>query len=132
MEKSAIRDLAKLFKFNTTRTKYLTESILKEKIDTQDQEMMHLNEAVKQLEGIPRQTGTHAAGVILSKEPLDAFIPLTEGPYSFFQTQFEAKELESIGLLKMDFLGIRNLKLSMMSSKKFKSKMQNFECQKYR
>ena len=110
-KKSAIRDLAKLFKLNANRTKYLTESILKEKIDTQDQEMMHLNEAVKKLEGIPRQTGTHAAGVILSKEPLDDFIPLTEGPYSFFQTQFEAKELESIGLLKMDFLGIRNLKI---------------------
>lgn len=110
-KKSAIRDLAKIFKFNTNRTKYLTESILKEKIDKQDQEMLLLNAAVKQLEGIPRQTGTHAAGVILSKEPLDAYIPLSEGPYSFFQTQFEAKELESIGLLKMDFLGIRNLKI---------------------
>jgi DNA polymerase-3 subunit alpha len=110
-KKSAIRDLAKLFKFNANRTKYLTESILKEKIDLQDQEMVNLNAAVKQLEGIPRQTGTHAAGVILSKEPLDAYIPLSEGPYPFFQTQFEAKELESIGLLKMDFLGIRNLKI---------------------
>ncbi len=110
-KKSALRDLAKLFKLSANRTKYLTESILKEKIDTQDQEMVHLNAGVKQLEGIPRQTGTHAAGVILSKEPLDAFIPLTDGPYSFFQTQFEAKELESIGLLKMDFLGIRNLKI---------------------
>ena len=110
-KKSAIRDLSKIFKFSASRIKVFTEAIMKDDIDLQDHEMVTLYEAVKKIEGIPRQTGTHAAGVILSKEPLDQFIPLSKGPYPFYQTQLEAKELESIGLLKMDFLGIRNLKI---------------------
>lgn len=110
-KKSAIRDLAKLFQLSGTRLQVLTEAIMKDELDPQDHDMMRLYEAVKNIEGLPRQTGTHAAGVILSKEPLNQYIPLTKGPYPFYQTQFEAKELESIGLLKMDFLGIRNLKI---------------------
>lgn len=110
-KKSAIRDLAKIYGLSAPRIKVFTEAIMKDDIDPLDHEMVTLYDAVNQLEGLPRQTGTHAAGVILSKEPLDQYIPLTKGPYPFYQTQFEAKELESIGLLKMDFLGIRNLKI---------------------
>lgn len=110
-KKSAIRDLSKIFQFSAPRIQAFTEAIMKDDIDQQDHDMVTLYEAVKKIEGLPRQTGTHAAGVILSKEPLDQFIPLSKGPYPFYQTQFEAKELESIGLLKMDFLGIRNLKI---------------------
>ena len=110
-KKSAIRDLAKIYGLSVSRIKGFTEAIMKDEIDPLDHEMVMFYEAVNQIEGLPRQTGTHAAGVILSKEPLDQYIPLTKGPYPFYQTQFEAKELESIGLLKMDFLGIRNLKI---------------------
>jgi DNA polymerase III subunit alpha len=110
-KKSAIRDLSKIFQFSAPRIQAFTEAIMKDDIDQQDHDMVTLYEAVKKIEGLPRQTGTHAAGVILSKEPLDQWIPLSKGPYPFYQTQFEAKELESIGLLKMDFLGIRNLKI---------------------
>lgn len=125
-KKSAIRDLAKIYGLSTSRIKGFSEAIMKDEIDPLDHEMVTFNEAVNQIEGLPRQTGTHAAGVILSKEPLDQYIPLTKGPYPFYQTQFEAKELESIGLLKMDFLGIRNLKIIDDVKKEIQKRDSNF------
>ena len=125
-KKSAIRDLSKIFGLSAPRIKVFTEAIMKDDIDALDHEMVMLYQAVKQIEGLPRQTGTHAAGVILSKEPLNHYIPLTKGPYPFYQTQFEAKELESIGLLKMDFLGIRNLKIIDDVKKEIQKKMPHF------
>ena len=129
-KKSAIRDLAKIFGLSAPRIKVFTEAIMKDDIDPLDHEMVTLYDAVNQIEGLPRQTGTHAAGVILSKEPLDQYIPLTKGPYPFYQTQFEAKELESIGLLKMDFLGIRNLKIIDDVKKEIQKTNPNFSISK--
>nr|WP_249641453.1 MULTISPECIES: DNA polymerase III subunit alpha [unclassified Enterococcus] len=61
------------------------------------------------LEGLPRHTSTHAAGVILSDVPLNQFLPLQAGNAEVENTQFDMYDVEAIGLLKMDFLGLRNL-----------------------
>lgn len=107
--KSALRDIAKVMKIDPQRTQYLTKQIINNNIDSLDQEMIDLKRRAEAIIGLPRQTGTHPAGMIFSKERLADFIPMQEGPYTFYQTQFEASELESLGLLKIDFLGIRNL-----------------------
>ncbi|MFD1335216.1 DNA polymerase III subunit alpha [Oceanobacillus iheyensis] len=66
--------------------------------------------AVK-LEGIPRNVSTHAAGVVISEKNLTNHVPLTIGTNQTYLTQYAMGELETIGLLKMDFLGLRNLSL---------------------
>src|SRR5699024_6357319 len=66
--------------------------------------------AVK-LEGLPRHISTHAAGVVISEAPLIDHVPLTTGSNDMYLTQYPMNDLESVGLLKMDFLGLRNLTL---------------------
>ncbi|MGB6778100.1 MAG: DNA polymerase III subunit alpha [Planococcus citreus] len=61
------------------------------------------------LEGLPRNSSIHAAGVILSPGPLVDYVPIEKGNDDIFITQWPMQELEAIGLLKMDFLGLRNL-----------------------
>lgn len=61
------------------------------------------------LEGLPRNSSIHAAGVILSPGPLVDYVPIEKGNDDVFITQWPMQELEAIGLLKMDFLGLRNL-----------------------
>src|SRR5699024_798719 len=63
------------------------------------------------LEGLPRHGSTHAAGIVITKEPLVNYVPLTRGSEEFYLTQFAMNELESVGLLKIDLLGFRNLSL---------------------
>jgi DNA polymerase-3 subunit alpha len=64
------------------------------------------------LEGSVRQTGVHACGVIISKEPLDNYIPLSVAKDTeLYVTQYEGNHVESIGLLKMDFLGLKTLSI---------------------
>ncbi|GIO22400.1 DNA polymerase III subunit alpha [Oceanobacillus sp. J11TS1] len=63
------------------------------------------------LEGLPRNVSTHAAGVVISEHSLIEDVPLTSGTGETYLTQYAMKELEEVGLLKMDFLGLRNLSL---------------------
>ncbi|PAD37314.1 DNA polymerase III subunit alpha [Terribacillus sp. 7520-G] len=63
------------------------------------------------LEGLPRHVSTHAAGIVISADPLVKTVPLASGHDEVALTQFAMKELEQLGLLKMDFLGLRNLTL---------------------
>lgn len=58
---------------------------------------------------LPRQTGTHAAGVVLSQKPLTEILPVRDGYLNIYQTQYSMNYLEELGLLKMDILGLRNL-----------------------
>ena len=60
------------------------------------------------VEGLPRHTSTHAAGVVISKEPITKYVPLSRNNDSI-TTQFNMTQLEELGLLKMDFLGLRTL-----------------------
>ncbi|OGW27526.1 MAG: DNA polymerase III subunit alpha [Nitrospinae bacterium RIFCSPLOWO2_12_FULL_47_7] len=61
------------------------------------------------LEGLPRHCSTHAAGVVISPKPLTEFLPLYKGSNDEIVTQFEMSDIEKLGLLKMDFLGLRTL-----------------------
>ncbi|MDD9265918.1 DNA polymerase III subunit alpha [Paenibacillus sp. GCM10023248] len=63
------------------------------------------------VEGMPRHASTHAAGVVISREPLTQYVPLQEGTTQTALTQYTMEHLESIGLLKMDFLGLRTLSI---------------------
>ncbi|MDN7240258.1 DNA polymerase III subunit alpha [Planococcus sp. N028] len=63
------------------------------------------------LEGLPRHASTHAAGVILSPSPLVDHVPIEKGNEGIYITQWPMQDLEAVGLLKMDFLGLRNLTL---------------------
>src|SRR5690625_6442606 len=63
------------------------------------------------VEGLPRHLSTHAAGVIISEQPLIKHVPLTTGSNQMNLTQYPMNDLEAIGLLKMDFLGLRNLSI---------------------
>ncbi len=63
----------------------------------------------KRLEGLPRHTSTHAAGVVISPKAVDEFVPLSRGVDDCVTTQFTMTILEELGLLKMDFLGLRTL-----------------------
>ena len=67
-------------------------------------------EAMK-IEGLPRHTSIHAAGVIISDHDLTDYTAIMEGPTGIYVSQYEAEDLESIGLLKMDFLGLKNLSM---------------------
>src|SRR5690606_4283518 len=69
-----------------------------------------LRTAVK-VEGMPRHASTHAAGIVISKEPLTHHVPLQAGGESVPLTQYPMDALESVGLLKMDFLGLRTLSI---------------------
>ncbi|MHA6251445.1 DNA polymerase III subunit alpha [Oceanobacillus sp. CAU 1775] len=77
----------------------------------QSQKLKALFTIAVKLEGIPRHISTHAAGVVISELPLIEHVPLTVGANETALTQFAMNDLESIGLLKMDFLGLRNLSL---------------------
>lgn len=72
-----------------------------------------LIEVAEQLEGLPRHYSTHAAGVVLSATPLKQIVPLQNGndEAGMMMTQFPKEVVESVGLLKMDFLGLRNLSI---------------------
>ena len=61
------------------------------------------------LEGLPRHTSMHAAGVVICPEAADHFVPLSRGSDGSITTQFTMTTLEELGLLKMDFLGLRTL-----------------------
>ncbi|WP_240416193.1 DNA polymerase III subunit alpha [Paenibacillus periandrae] len=63
------------------------------------------------VEGMPRHASTHAAGVVISREPLTRYVPLQEGNEQTALTQYSMEHLEAIGLLKMDFLGLRTLSI---------------------
>jgi DNA polymerase III subunit alpha len=68
-------------------------------------------ETALKIEGLPRHTSTHAAGVVISEQPLSDIVPLQEGYEQIYLTQYPMDILEELGLLKMDFLGLRTLTL---------------------
>lgn len=77
----------------------------------QNEKIYELLSIAKKIENIPRHISTHAAGIILSEESLFDEIPLQNGLSGLYQSQLEATDLASLGLLKIDFLGLRNLNI---------------------
>lgn len=74
-----------------------------------EEQVRTLIDMCKRLEGLPRHTSMHAAGVVICPEAADEFVPLSRGSDGSITTQFTMTTLEELGLLKMDFLGLRTL-----------------------
>ena len=74
-----------------------------------DEEVKNLIDMAKRLEGLPRHTSMHAAGVVISQKAVDEYVPLSRANDGTIITQFTMTTLEELGLLKMDFLGLRTL-----------------------
>ncbi len=74
-----------------------------------DESIKRLIDMSKRLEGLPRHTSMHAAGVVISQKPMDEYVPLSRGSDGMITTQFTMTTIEELGLLKMDFLGLRTL-----------------------
>ena len=74
-----------------------------------NEQVKELVDMSKRLEGLPRHTSMHAAGVVISQKAVDEYVPLSRGSDGSVTTQFTMTTLEELGLLKMDFLGLRTL-----------------------
>ncbi len=74
-----------------------------------DQQVKYLIDMSKRLEGLPRHSSMHAAGVVIGQREIDDFVPLSRASDGSITTQFTMTTLEELGLLKMDFLGLRTL-----------------------
>lgn len=125
--KVAIKDLGKVLKVPLPRLELLAKNIptgpknrksAREVYETSYnfQSMVHKDPALQKImpavfivEKLPRNISTHAAGVVLSNETLDQIVPLVRGVNNGIMTQYSKKYIEEVGLLKMDFLGLKNL-----------------------
>ncbi len=74
-----------------------------------DEQVKNVIDMSKRLEGLPRHSSMHAAGVVISQAPADEYVPLSRAQDGSITTQFTMTTLEELGLLKMDFLGLRTL-----------------------
>ncbi|MGX8714759.1 MAG: DNA polymerase III subunit alpha, partial [Lachnospiraceae bacterium] len=74
-----------------------------------DEQIRYLVDMSRRLEGLPRHTSMHAAGVVISEKPTVEYVPLSRGSDGAITTQYVMTTLEELGLLKMDFLGLRTL-----------------------
>ena len=74
-----------------------------------DESVKKLIDMSRRLEGLPRHTSMHAAGVVISQKPMDEYVPLSRASDGTITTQFTMTTIEELGLLKMDFLGLRTL-----------------------
>jgi len=74
-----------------------------------EENVKRLIDMSKRLEGLPRHSSTHAAGIVISQKPMEEYVPLGRGIDGMITTQFTMTTIEELGLLKMDFLGLRTL-----------------------
>ena len=113
--KSSIRELSKCFNIEQSRCETIIDMVedkgyqelLNEYRDSALYDFLYVS---SRLEDLPKHISTHAAGIIISNDELTDVIPLSEGN-NLYQSQYEYQDLEELGLLKMDFLGIRNLSM---------------------
>ncbi len=124
--KSAIRDVArvlnisnvivdditsKISETNNSITEFKTQYPKKYQYYMNNEEINLLLTIAEKLNGLARHTSTHAAGIIITEKNIHEYAPTQSGLLDMLQTQYEAVDLEDIGLLKIDFLGIRNLSM---------------------
>ena len=122
--RGAIRDVGRALNFTYAETDVVAKLVpttlhitlkealevspqLKEKYDT-DERVKKLIDTAMSLEGMPRNTSTHAAGVVITADPVCTYVPLSRNDDTIV-TQYTMTTIEELGLLKMDFLGLRNL-----------------------
>ncbi len=123
--KAVLRDVGRVFGLNTKELDTLTrliparpginlsaayqESSALRSFTEENPTNQRLFATALKLEGLPRHTSTHAAGVVISDKPLVELVPIQTGNNHVYLTQYSMEYLEELGLLKMDFLGLRNL-----------------------
>lgn len=123
--KMVLRDVSRVFGLSQSEANQFSKAIpnvLKISLKESYQQSPTLQRLVQQseknqllfktalkLEGLPRHVSTHAAGVVIGDGPLVQWVPLQNGSNGLFLTQFTMGDVEAIGLLKMDFLGLKNL-----------------------
>ena len=95
-----------------------------------DPEVRTLIDTCKRLEGLPRHTSMHAAGVVIGSRPIDEFVPLSRASDGTLVTQFTMTTIEELGLLKMDFLGLRTLTVIQNAEKLIRRKVNDFDISK--
>ena len=122
--RGAIRDVGRALNFTYAETDVVAKLVpttlhitlkealevspqLKEKYDS-DERVKKLIDTAMSLEGMPRNTSTHAAGVVITADPVCTYVPLSRNDDTIV-TQYTMTTIEELGLLKMDFLGLRNL-----------------------
>lgn len=116
--KSSLRELAKVLKIDQSKINSVTAllnsgssiSDILENVD-KESDLYNLIYIASKMENLPRNISTHAAGIILSNEDLFDIIPMQKGINDMYQASLEASDLEEMGLLKIDFLGLRNLNI---------------------
>lgn len=103
--------IAKMIPFGLTLDQTLAQSSEFRQLYLEDEKAQKLINLAKKLEGCARHASTHACGVVISSEPLDNIVPLQHPTQndSSIVTQYEMHSIEDLGLLKMDFLGLKNL-----------------------
>ena len=96
------------------------------KLYNQDDKAKRLIDMSRKLEGLSRNVSMHAAGVVISDRNVDSYVPLSRAGDGTITTQYIMTTLEELGLLKMDFLGLRNLTVIKDASRMIKKKDENF------
>ena len=108
---SEVDKIAKLIpaELGMTIEKALNASIEFKDAYTKDEKLKELIDTAKAVEGMPRHVSVHAAGVVISDDPLTERVPLYKSNDGTVTTQYSMEDLEALGILKMDFLGLRTL-----------------------
>ena len=111
MPYAQVDSIAKMIpqELNITIDKALTMNPELKKAYTEQDDVHYLIDMARRLEGLPRHTSMHAAGVVIGQRAIEEFVPLSLGSDGSVTTQFTMTTLEELGLLKMDFLGLRTL-----------------------
>lgn len=122
---SYVDSVAKTIPFGLTIEKALEQSNKLKKMYNEDPQCKKLIDLAKKVEGMPRHASTHAAGVVITEEPTMEYVPLATSDLSVV-TQYTMTVLEELGLLKMDFLGLRNLTIIKNCEKLIQKKDKNF------
>ena len=95
-----------------------------------DEQVKYLIDMSRRLEGLPRHSSMHAAGVVISQKSVDEYVPLSRASDGSITTQFTMTTLEELGLLKMDFLGLRTLTVIQNAVKMARKCTPNFDIEK--
>ena len=130
MSYSAVDKVAKMvpFELHMTIDKALQTPALKDEY-LSNPDVKRLIDTAKKVEGMPKNTSTHAAGVVITREPVNELVPLAKND-DLIVTQYTMTTLEELGLLKMDFLGLRTLTVISDAERFIKKRIPSFDIKK--
>ena len=143
--RGAIRDVGRALNFTYAETDVVAKMVpnalhitlkealeisaeMKDRYENDDRVKMLIDTAMS-LEGMPRNTSTHAAGVVITADPVDSYVPLSRNDDTIV-TQYTMTTIEELGLLKMDFLGLRNLTVIRDAEKQIQKMDPSFDMNK--